>query len=156
MEFSQEISEKFLEQYSTSIDSIAKIAVSLGIHSKTIYSWRQKNTDFDAACIKARSFRAEVMVDRALEISSDRTEDFYIDGKGVRRIDHEAVNRSRLKTEICVKLAGMYNSKYSQKVMPMDMPKRNQDIGRMNDLYKNRKEKEKLKLLKTNKQSSAG
>lgn len=58
-----------------------------------------KNADFRGQYARAREFQADALFDQALEIADESKGDWAIDKDGKTVIDHEHVQRSRLRVD---------------------------------------------------------
>jgi hypothetical protein len=98
--------------------SLRTICKMSGMPAKrTVMYWLNKHQDFkelyDRACIE----RAEGYAEELIDIADDGTNDYYTDSEGVEHVDHENIQRSRLRVDtrkwICAK---MKPRKYGDKV----------------------------------------
>jgi hypothetical protein len=78
----------------------------LGIDRSTIWRRITANPGFRDAYKRARELQAHALVDRALEIADDSSKDTYIDSEGRRRIDHDHINRAKLRVNYIKWFAG--------------------------------------------------
>ena len=91
---------------------------------KTFFAWVAVDTNMQARYQLALQFRADLYADETIEIADDSSRDTYLDKDGIRRIDHEAIGRSKLKIE-----ARMW---YASKIAPKKYGNRQQvdvDVG---------------------------
>ena len=68
----------------------------------TFFKWVRENEDFHEAYMRAKSEQAEIMVQDMLEIADDGSNDWYdtdANGKTVRKLNNECVQRSKLRVE---------------------------------------------------------
>ena len=65
----------------------------------TIYRWRRKNDNFYQNYARAKEFQAEVGADEIVAIADDGALDYTINNKGVVVVDHEHIQRSKLRVE---------------------------------------------------------
>jgi len=90
--------------YDIATGSTAKqAALAQGVSEDVIYQWRATRPEFSELLLRAREKQADHMSDQILEISDDATND-WIDretasGRIVRVLDHEHVQRSRLRVD---------------------------------------------------------
>lgn len=68
---------------------------------RTVYYWLDdpENVEFLQTYSRARVRQAETIADETMDISDDGLSDTYIDADGNERVNHEVVNRSRLRVE---------------------------------------------------------
>lgn len=72
----------------------------LGVTPWKVRWWSTRNIDgFRARHREARLLVLEHWADETVTIADDDTEDWTVDAKGNKRVDHEAVGRSRLRIE---------------------------------------------------------
>ncbi len=67
----------------------------------TLLRWLadERNVDFRGQYAHAREMQADALFDEALEIADDATGDWATDAKGNKVLDHEHVQRSRLRVD---------------------------------------------------------
>ncbi len=67
----------------------------------TVLRWLgdAKNTDFRDQYAHAREMQADALFDEALEIADDASGDWAVDKDGKKTLDHEHVQRSRLRVD---------------------------------------------------------
>lgn len=64
----------------------------------TVREWVLDNHHgFSAQYARAREAQADTLFDEILEIADDRSRDFYVDEDGIRHVDHEHIQRARLR-----------------------------------------------------------
>ena len=68
-------------------------------HRVTVFRWLTKHPEFAAAYREARLIAWEVMAEDLLDIADDGTNDWTTDGRGNPMLDHEHVQRSRLRVD---------------------------------------------------------
>ena len=84
---------------------------------RTILRWVANNPDFCHKYTLAREAQADYYFEEMLEIADDPKSDSYIDEKGNQRIDHENINRSRLRVDTRKwVIARMMPKKYGDRV----------------------------------------
>jgi hypothetical protein len=64
----------------------------------TVNRWVEKNPEFCSAYYRARRLQADFFADQILNIADETTSD-YVDGKDGRTVNHEHINRSKLRVE---------------------------------------------------------
>jgi len=65
----------------------------------TVYSWLKNDTEFLNMYTRAREDQADTLFDEILTIADDGSNDTYLDADGNPRVDHDNVQRSRLRVE---------------------------------------------------------
>jgi hypothetical protein len=65
----------------------------------TVCLWLTKHPDFSAQYARARETQMETLFEEIFEIADDSTGDTFIDSEGKERVDHENINRSRLRVD---------------------------------------------------------
>ena len=77
----------------------------------TVYAWlsNPKRSDFLNRYTYARERQAETFIDQCIDIADDNTNDTIItegkDGKEYERVNHDHINRSRLRVDTRIKIA---------------------------------------------------
>lgn len=85
----------------------------------TIYRWLANHKDFSDSYARAKALQVQVLVDEILEIADDSAHDTIIDEDGNASINHEHINRSRLRIDsrkwIAAKLCPrLYDNKHER------------------------------------------
>jgi hypothetical protein len=82
----------------------------------TVFRWLTEKPDFRDKYTLARDMQADVLFDECLPIADDASNDFSHDSDGNIIIDHDAVNRAKLKIDTRKWMAGkMRPKKYGDK-----------------------------------------
>jgi hypothetical protein len=68
-------------------------------HRSTVIRWIAKHPDFCDRYALAREAQADYLLEELIDIADDKENDTYEDAKGNIRVDHENVNRSRLRVD---------------------------------------------------------
>ncbi len=85
----------------------------------TVLRWLgdKKNADFRTQYAHAREMQADALFDEALEIADDASGDWAVDKDGKKTLDHEDVQRSRLRVDTRKWAAGkMAPKRYGDKI----------------------------------------
>lgn len=99
-EYTKEIGDKICEIISTSHKGLASIAKQDGMPSRnTIRGWVDKIPEFSANYARAKEDQADFLAEEILEIADDTEGDKYTDKDGKEKIDHENIQRSRLRVD---------------------------------------------------------
>jgi hypothetical protein len=81
-------------------DSLRKICEGKGMPSRrTIFYWLKDNEEFGERYEIARLMQVEYWAHEILDIADDSAGDFMINEHGERVVDHENINRARLKID---------------------------------------------------------
>lgn len=80
-------------------------------HISTIYKWLDEQPGFSERYARACNDRAHALAEEALEIADDSSGDVITDENGVKRLDAEFVQRSRLRVDTRKWFAARLNPK---------------------------------------------
>lgn len=87
---------------------------------RTVYQWLEEGTGpdgFDAQFRSARARGLDKIADDCLAIADESDNDTFINGDGVRVVNQEVIQRSRLRIDTRLRLLGKWNrSKYGEGV----------------------------------------
>jgi len=61
--------------------------------------WLLNNKEFQDKYAQAREAQADYLLEELLDIADDKSGDTYEDAKGNIKVDHENINRSRLRVD---------------------------------------------------------
>jgi hypothetical protein len=64
-----------------------------------VFRWLAANTGFREQYAHARETQAEYWAEEIVSIADDGTNDTYLDGDGNERVNHDVINRSRLRVD---------------------------------------------------------
>jgi hypothetical protein len=85
--------------------------------AETVRRWLLDNEDFCAQYVRAREVQADRFAEEILEIADDASGDWAVDKDGKKTLDHEHVQRSRLRVDTRKWLmARMAPKKYGDKL----------------------------------------
>jgi len=65
----------------------------------SVYKWLRENDDFSNQYARAREDQADYLADEIIEIADDGRNDFMEDDEGNMVVDHEHIQRSRLRVD---------------------------------------------------------
>jgi hypothetical protein len=65
----------------------------------TVCLWLTKHPEFSAQYARARETQMETLFEEIFEIADDTSGDTFVDSEGKERVDHENINRSRLRVD---------------------------------------------------------
>lgn len=68
-------------------------------NSDTIYTWLAKYKEFSDLYARAKRQQVEVIIDEILTIADDSSRDNVINGEGKVMVDHEHINRAKLRID---------------------------------------------------------
>ncbi|GEM_PF-745979 len=68
-------------------------------NSDTIYNWLAKNKEFSDHYARAKRQQIEVIIDEILTIADDASSDYVTNDEGRPVIDHEHINRAKLRID---------------------------------------------------------
>jgi hypothetical protein len=90
----------------------------------TIYCWVKEHEDFSEQYARAKRLQIEVLADEIIEIADDTSNDTTVNANGKVIINHEHINRSRLRIDtrkwLASKLAPKIYGQPSQQNDPHD------------------------------------
>lgn len=82
-----------------------------------VYQWLADNEDFQKQYARARELQADAIFDECIDIADDASNDFDRDTDGSVKVDHDAINRARLKIDTRKWMAGKLRpKKYGDKL----------------------------------------
>lgn len=97
--YSPELADQICELMVEGI-SLRKICAMPGMPSRRgVFHWIKDNDEFRRKYDIARLMMVEYWAHEIIEIADDSTGDFIINERGDRVVDHENINRSRLKVD---------------------------------------------------------
>jgi hypothetical protein len=97
--YSQEIADRVLGRMVEG-DSLRKICEMEGMPSRrSIFYWLKDNEEFRERYEIARLMQVEYWAHEIIEIADDTSGDFIITEQGERVVDHENINRARLRVD---------------------------------------------------------
>jgi len=82
-----------------------------------VYQWLAQNEDFRKQYADARAKQADAIFDECLDIADECSNDFAVDSEGNVKIDHDAINRAKLRIDTRKWMAGKLRPKvYGDKI----------------------------------------
>lgn len=118
--YSLEIAEKICERIATTTLSLRKIceADETLPSSETVRKWLYRDENgFLALYARAKEQQQELQEDELMDIADDGTNDTYVDEKGQPKVDHDHIQRSKLRIDTRKWLmAKLKPKKYGDKV----------------------------------------
>lgn len=82
-----------------------------------VYQWLAENEEFQKQYAHAREMQADAIFDECMDIADDANNDFKVNDEGQVQIDHDAVNRARLRIDTRKWMAGKLRpKKYGDKI----------------------------------------
>lgn len=86
-------------------------------HQSRVYQWLASNEAFQEQYARAREAQADAIFDECLDIADEANNDFAVDTEGRVKIDHDAINRARLRIDTRKWMAGKLRpKKYGEKL----------------------------------------
>src|SRR5690606_8467561 len=83
--------------------------------ASTVFLWLTQHEDFSEQYARAREAQADALFDEILEIADDTSQDFIAkgnpDGSETQVVDHEHIQRSRLRVDARKWMAGKLRPK---------------------------------------------
>jgi len=97
--YSPELADRVCELMIEDV-SLRKICKMSGMPSRrVIFNWLKENEEFRGKYEIARLMQVEYWAHEIIEIADDTSGDFIINEHGERVVDHENINRARLKVD---------------------------------------------------------
>lgn len=97
--YSQEIADTICSDLAAGL-SLREIAAKDGMPSRdTMRRWLGQFPEFQAHYARARELQMEHYAEEILDISDDASADVSIGSDGIKRVDNEAIQRSRLRVD---------------------------------------------------------
>jgi hypothetical protein len=82
-----------------------------------VYQWLAQNETFQEQYARAREMQADAIFDECIDIADEANNDFALDAEGNVKIDHDAINRARLRIDTRKWMAGKLRpKKYGDKL----------------------------------------
>jgi len=99
-------------------DSLSKVCEDLNLIYNTVYSWIRIHKDsFFKDSARAYEAGYDKIADDCIEIADDWHKDVSVDDKGRETVDHEVIQRSRLRIDTRLRLLGKWAPKrYGDKI----------------------------------------
>lgn len=102
-------------------ESLTSICVAAGMPKRTtVVGWQGQHDGFSTAYARARIAYADAIFDEAMEIADDSSGDWttkVVRGEEVRAVEHENIQRSRLRVDTRLRVAAKINpAKYGEKL----------------------------------------
>lgn len=109
--FSDEIAIAICSRLSDG-ESLRKICCDDGMPGQTtVYRWLMEREDFREQYACARELQADTLFDEILDIADDGSNDFVADGDGGEAVNHEHIQRSKLRIDSRKWMAGKLRPK---------------------------------------------
>lgn len=99
--YSKELAESICKRVGTHTWGIQKICATYPDmpHPDTIREWRLEKEDFSAMYARAKCVQADLLAEDCLDIADDGSKDIKTDKDGFQSLDHEFVQRSRVRID---------------------------------------------------------
>lgn len=97
--FTQEKADKICERLADG-ESLRSICEDEGFPSRvTVFRWLREHDEFRIQYARAREDQAETILEEMLEIADDGKRDYIPDPEGGVQVDHDHIQRSKLRVE---------------------------------------------------------
>ena len=115
-----DLAESICERLSSG-ESLTRICSTEGMPKRTtVVGWQGQHDGFSTLYARARRAYADAIFDEAMEIADDSSGDWttkVVRGEEVRAVDHENIQRSRLRVDTRLRVAAKINpAKYGEKL----------------------------------------
>lgn len=90
---------------------LAQVCREIGVGLRTAYDWMDADKDFAARIARAREVGEEVIAASCLDIADDGRRDYVANDDGVPVVDHDHIQRSKLRIDTRFKLLAKWNPK---------------------------------------------
>ena len=100
----------------------------------TIFRWRKSNKDFSDQYAHAKQLQIEALVDEILEIADNSIDDYVDSAEGKMIIDHEHIQRAKLRIDTRKWLASKLVPKIYGDRMQTDLTVDDSDLKRAREL----------------------
>lgn len=120
--FTQELADNICEIIASSSKSVRRICLDLEVPYGTVLAWLSEGHpnykgSFAKQYARAKEMQADLLADEIIEIADDGSNDTYTDDEGMERVDHDVIQRSRLRVDSRKWLAGKLRpKKYGDKM----------------------------------------
>jgi len=129
--YTVEIGDRICLLFSTTTYSMATICKKYAHEGlptvETVWGWMWKHPELLQKWLLARELKSHVLIDDAVEIADDVSGDFIIED-GVRKVNGENINRSKLRINTRMLIAAKYSPRFYGDIVPPDQTLRNQTL----------------------------
>ena len=100
-DYNPEIAARICELVATTTHGLKKLTVLNPElpHMDTIYVWRYRHKEFAEQYAEAKRKQADLLAEEIINIADDGLNDTYINDDGKVMVDHDVVQRSRLRID---------------------------------------------------------
>lgn len=99
-------------------EPLAVICRDLNVGRTTVYDWQRDNSAFAERIAHARTVGFDAIADEILEIADDGSRDYREDRDGGVLVDHDHIQRSKLRVDTRLKLLSKWDPKrYGDKLL---------------------------------------
>lgn len=110
-DFTQEIVDSICEQIADG-KSLRSICLAEDMPSKTtVFKWLAANAVFADQYARAREAQADTLFEDSLDIADDGKRDYVVDSDGKAVVDHDHIQRARLRVDTRKWMAGKLRPK---------------------------------------------
>lgn len=120
--YTQELADGICQTIASSSKSVRKVCSDLNIPYGTVLAWLSEGhpnykEDFAKQYARAKEMQADFLAEEIIEISDDGSNDTYEDEDGVEKVNHDVIQRSRLRVDARKWYAGKLRpKKYGDKM----------------------------------------
>lgn len=99
--YSNELADKMCEAIATNAIGLRALINKYDFFPDftTIFDWLKKHEYFRQQYTLAKQVQCDSVFESIMDIADDSSRDYYYDAKDVLRVDHENINRSKLRVE---------------------------------------------------------
>lgn len=90
---------------------LAQVCREIGVGLSTVYDWQAADEAFAGRIARAREVGEEVIAASCLDIADDGRRDYVANEDGVPVVDHDHIQRSKLRIDTRLKLLAKWNPK---------------------------------------------
>jgi len=116
--FTPAVAGRICERVAVSKESLRTICAAPGFPTvSTMMRWLQEKPAFRESYARAKQIQAELLIEEIIEIADDGRNDTFTNTKGTASIDHDVIQRSKLRVDTRKWLAAkLLPKKYGEKV----------------------------------------
>lgn len=117
--YSEEIADAICDELAERVVSLTAICRRPEMPAyRSVMAWLDRYPEFAQKYARARDLQADIAADETIEIADDASRDTITDADGKTSVDHEHINRSRLRVDTRKWYAGQLKpKKYGNKLL---------------------------------------
>lgn len=109
--YSQELAVSICEQLCEGVP-LTRICKQEGMPSfGTVWRWEQENAEFRELSMRAREVGTHYLANECIEIADDGANDTQTTDEGLTVVNHDVIQRARLRIDTRLRLIGKWNAK---------------------------------------------